>query len=58
MDFTDRELEILSDALLRLIGDAGKAKALVTSPAAHKVIDNEITVLRYLNTKICNYMEG
>lgn len=58
MEFTDQELELLSLGILRLIEDAGKAKAMVTSPAAHKAIDNEIAVLRYLNTKICNYMEG
>lgn len=58
MDFTDRELELLSEGIVRLIRDNCEAKKLVTAPAAVKVIDKSIAVLQYLNTKICNYMEG
>ena len=58
MEFTDQELELLSLGILRLMEDARKAKALVNGNTALKAIDNELAVLRYLNTKICNYMEG
>ena len=58
VDFSDEELELLSEGIVRLIRDNCEAKKLVTAPAAVKVIDNSIAVLQYLNTKICNYMEG
>lgn len=58
MEFTNDELSILSEGIVRLIRDNCEAKKLVTAPAAVKVIDNSIGVLQYLNTKICNYMEG
>lgn len=58
VDFSDQELELLSEGIVRLIRDNCEAKKLVTAPAAVKVIDNSIAVLQYLNTKICNYMEG
>lgn len=58
MEFTDQELALLSEGIVRLIRDNCEAKKLVTAPAAVKVIDNSIAVSQYLNTKICNYMEG
>ena len=58
VDFSDQELALLSEGIVRLIRDNCEAKKLVTAPAAQKVIDNSIVVLQYLNTKICNYMEG
>ena len=58
MEFTNDELSILSDGVIRLIRDNCEAKKLVTAPTAVKVIDNSIGVLQYLNNKICNYMEG
>lgn len=58
MNFSDQELVLLSEGIVRLIRDNCEAKKLVTAPAAVKVIDNSIAVLQYINTKICNYMEG
>ena len=58
MEFTDQELELLSLGILRLMEDARKAKTLVNGDTALKAIDNELAVLRALNTKICNYEEG
>ena len=58
MEFTDQELELLSLGVLRLMEDESKAKALVFGDTALKAIDNELAVLRNLNSKICNYMEG
>lgn len=58
VEFTDRELELLSEGIVRLIRDNCEAKKLVTAPAAQKAIDNSIAVLQYINAKICNYMEG
>ena len=56
--FSDQELELISEGVVRLIRDNCEAKKLVTAPSAVKMIDNSIAVLQYLNTKICNYMEG
>lgn len=57
MEFTDRELELLSEGLLALIRESAAAK-LINSPNVWNAIDDYTKELQRLNTKICNYMEG
>ena len=57
MDFTERELTLLSDGCLALIDGACKAK-IFNSPEVWDAIENYIKELQTLNIKICNYMEG
>lgn len=57
MEFTDRELSLLSDGVLALMRESAAAK-MINSPEVWKSIDNYINELQRLNTKICNYMEG
>ena len=58
MEFTDRELQLLSDGLLRLMRDATTAQGLVIDADVYEPIVFYTAELRALNTKICNYMEG
>ena len=58
MDFTDRELALLSEGILCLMQDAWKAQGLVKADAARDAIEDYAKELQRLNTKICNYMEG
>lgn len=52
MEFTERELTLLSDGLLTLISNAGEAKKLVCDTASHKSIDAYIKELQALNNKL------
>lgn len=59
MEFTERELSLLSDGLLRLMSDAWRAEGVF--PGESSVVDaieSYTKELQRLNTKICNYMEG
>ena len=58
MEFTDRELALLSDGIIRLINDAEHACWMVNDDEAKKYIRLHRGELKELNTKICNYMEG
>lgn len=58
MEFTDRELSLLSEGILNLMCDAGNAAKMLTDKKCIDAINNHIKELRKLNTKICNYMEG
>lgn len=57
MEFTDRELALLSDGVLALMRESAAAK-MINSPEVWESINNYINELQRLNTKICNYMEG
>lgn len=57
MEFTERELTLLSDGLLTMISNAGEAKKLVNSREAHNAIETEIDTLVSLNSKLCGMME-
>lgn len=57
MEFTDRELSLLSDGILALIRESAAAK-LINSPNVWNAIEDYTNELQRLNTKICNYMEG
>lgn len=52
--FSERELTVLSDAVLTMIENAGEAKKLVCNTATHKTIDTYISELQALNRKLCN----
>jgi len=58
MEFTDRELQLLSDSLIRSMQAAYEAKRLVQDEDVHDTINFYTAELRALNTKICNHMEG
>jgi len=58
MEFTDRELALLSEGILCLMQDAWKAQGLVKDDAARDAIEDYTNELKRLNTIICNYMEG
>ncbi len=51
--FTNKELEIISNGLLCLIANAGKAKGLVTDTASQNSIDDYMKALQVLNSKVC-----
>lgn len=53
MNFTGRELTLLSDGLLTLISNAGEAKKLVCDTESQKSIDKYVSELRSLNFKLC-----
>lgn len=58
MEFTDRQLCLLSDGLIRLMEDAHKAAILCRDKDVKSAIEFYCAELRALNTSICNYMEG
>lgn len=58
MDFTNKELEIISDGLLALIQNAGEAKKLVFHSVTQNSIDGYIKILQELNSKICRIDES
>lgn len=55
MEFTDRELELLSNGILRLMRDATTAQGLIIDADVYESINFFYAELRALNTKICNY---
>lgn len=56
--FTDKELFILSDGILRLIEDIGNAKRLVHEESSIAALDNEIKIYQELNTKITEMIKS
>lgn len=54
MEFTKKEIELLSDGLIALIDRAREAKKLVWDLGSQKAIDEYTNALQKLNTKICN----
>jgi 3-deoxy-D-arabino-heptulosonate 7-phosphate (DAHP) synthase len=51
--FTEKELEIISNGLLCLIGNVVKAKGLVMDTASQNSIDDYMKALQALNSKVC-----
>lgn len=57
MNFTQKELVIMSNGILALIRDAEEAKKLICSNEAQFAIDKEICDLVSLNGKLCDMMK-
>ena len=53
MSLNDRELTLLSDGILAMIGNAGQAKGLVRTKS-QDAIDSYMKELQRLNSKLCN----
>ncbi|SEU09141.1 hypothetical protein SAMN05443270_3065 [Lacrimispora sphenoides] len=53
--FTNKDLEIISNGLLCLIGNAAKAKELVLDSASLNSIDEYMRTLQVLNSKVCRF---
>lgn len=58
MDFTEKELYLLSNGIIQLIEDAGQARKLLHagSAAGKSAIEDYIAELQALNSKICGMM--
>lgn len=52
--FSKDEMMLMSDGLLKLIGDANEAVKLVDDPATHKAINGYRNRLVALNSKLCS----
>ena len=57
MEFTQEELIVMSNGILALIRDAEDAKKLVNSEEAHNAIEQEISELVSINSKLCGMMK-
>ena len=57
MDFTRNELLLMSEGIIKLIQDAGKAMEFVSYDEAQKHIRVHIEDLQALNAKICKAAE-
>lgn len=53
ISFNERELTLLSDAILTMIENAGQAQRLVCDTESQKAIDIHIKELQALNRKLC-----
>ena len=53
ISFNERELALLSDAILTMIENAGQAQRLVCDTESQKAIDIHIKELQALNRKLC-----
>lgn len=53
MEFTEQELETLSNGLLSLIERTGQARALIPDMGIHMMLDEYYTQLQALNRKVC-----
>ena len=53
ISFNERELTLLSDAILTMIENAGQAQRLVCDTKSQKAIDIHIKELQALNRKLC-----
>lgn len=53
ISFNERELTLLSDAILTMIESAGQAQRLVCDTESQKAIDIHIKELQALNRKLC-----
>ena len=60
MEFTEKELYLLSCGVLGLIEDAGQAKKLLhaATAAGKTAIDDYTKELQDLNSKICGIMQN
>lgn len=57
MNFTERELCLLSDGLLALIENGNKARKLTTDENVHASIDGYLKEIQALNSKVCAEMK-
>lgn len=53
ISFNERELTLLSDAILTMIENAGQAQRLVCDTESQKAIDIHIKESQALNRKLC-----
>lgn len=53
ISFNERELTLLSDAILTMIENAGQVQRLVCDTESQKAIDIHIKELQALNRKLC-----
>ena len=53
ISFNERELILLSDAILTMIENAGQAKRLVCDTKSQDAIDTHMKELQILNSKLC-----
>lgn len=53
MRFTEEEKELLSDGLLKLLENAGKARALVHDMKVQNELEEYMKRVQELNTKVC-----
>ena len=53
ISFNERELTLLSDAILTMIENAGQAKRLVSDTKSQDAIDTHMKELQRLNSKLC-----
>lgn len=53
-NFSKIEMMLMSDGLLKLIGDANEAVKLVDDPATYKAINGYRNRLVALNSKLCS----
>ena len=53
ISFNERELTLLSDAILTMIENAGQAQRLVCDTESQKAIGIHIIELQALNRKLC-----
>ena len=53
ISFNERELTLLSDAILTMIENAGQAKCLVCDTKSQDAIDTHMKELQRLNSKLC-----
>lgn len=53
ISFNERELTLLSDAILTMIENAGQAKRLVCDTKSQDAIDTHMKELQKLNSKLC-----
>ena len=54
ISFNERELTLLSDAILTMIENAGQAQRLVCDTESQDSIDSYMKELQRLNSKLCN----
>lgn len=59
MDYTERELELLSNGILALLDNVGEARKILSRSGngCDKNIIAYMNELKALNTKICNIMK-
>lgn len=53
ISFNERELTLLSDAILTMIENAGQAKRLVCDTKSQDAIDTHMKELQRLSSKLC-----
>ena len=53
ISFNERELTLLSDSILTMIENAGRAKRLVCDTKSQDAIDTHVKELQRLNSKLC-----